>query len=137
MPKFYDTKEFKEINDKWKQKLKKSGFQDIEQDEERLKKWDSTFFVVNYNKTLYAAKETYYRYANQFVHDHMFNSKLDKNIWEKHARGLSMQDITDSLKNNKATATMDKVCTTIQKLSKLMKQRYKLSGVEDNGKSNK
>lgn len=128
MSKFWDTKEFKDLNNTWKKKLKKSGFDDVEQADGNLKRWDSHFFIVHHNPTLYHAKEAYYRYANQFLHEHKFETRLEKFIWEKHAAGISLQDIVKAIKKTKMKAALEKVWLLTQKMTKLMKQKYDIKG---------
>lgn len=89
--KFYNTKEFLELNAKWSKKLEKSGFEDIEYPNGTLKLWTSYFFKTRYKENVYEAKEEYYRLANQFLHDYKFKTALDKKIWKYHASGMSQR----------------------------------------------
>ena len=99
------TKQFKNLRDRWYKKLKDSGFEDIEQDEDRLKEYSTTRFTSGKNnklppdqiKTLNDSKEEYYRVAGHFLHEHEFNNEVDRFIWQKHAEGHSYRDITKML----------------------------------------
>ena len=100
MSKFYETKAFKDLDKKWQTKLKKDGFKDAEQPDGNLKFWSSQFFKINYNKTLYEAKEFYYRCAAQFLHTHKFKNKTEQTVWKHHANGLALRSISKLLGAN-------------------------------------
>lgn len=97
------SKEFKEIQDKWYAKLKKEGFEDIEdvsethRPERDLKKWHSFAFQLNNSADDYSDKERYYQLAGQFLHEYEFKNKLERSIWEGHAEGLSIREISRKL----------------------------------------
>ena len=92
----FKTKEFKTLKNSWYSKLKKSGFNDIEQDENLLKVWDNKHFLVRYGDS-FKAKEEYFRIAGQFLYEYEFENKLEKHIWTKHIEGLSVHDIAKFL----------------------------------------
>lgn len=96
-PKFFQTSEFKSLNDEWKQKLKDSGFADIERDEDSLPDWSTAFARhPEYGRS----KEEYYRLAGQFLHEYRFRGpegQWMKRIWELHANGTSIREIVDIL----------------------------------------
>lgn len=96
MPKKQD---FKALKDKWYAKLEKSGFNDIEQDENNLNRWDSFHFKMQHSPLEFNSIEEYYRIANQMVHDYKFKSKLEKTIWTFHASGMEVTAIIKKLKS--------------------------------------
>lgn len=86
--------DFPALQKKWDEKLKKSGFDDIEdREQDRLKEWHSLWFKKYYNHTT----ADYYALAADFATNYIFPDKLDKYIWEKHAEGMSVRDISDYL----------------------------------------
>lgn len=93
----FETKKFKELNAKWAKKLEKSGFEDIEQPDGRLQTWHSEWFKYRANPTLDLAKQDYYRHAGYFLYEHKFKSELEKEIWEFHAEGISIREISKLL----------------------------------------
>lgn len=113
----FKTKEFLELNKKWQKKLKKSGFEDIEQDENSLKSW-SMIFLLNYEPITWKAKEDYYRLAAQMLQDYKFSSKTEKFIWEEHAKGTSIRSIVKLLKRKGIKTYKCKVHATIKNLVK-------------------
>jgi hypothetical protein len=117
-----NSKAFKELQSKWYGKLKKSGFDDIEQDEEHLKIWHSHFFLSRYDATKYEAKEEYYRMAGHFLNDYKFKTKVEKLIWQYHCDGISLREITDRLKEKGHRAHKNGVHKTVQGLTELMVQ---------------
>lgn len=94
----FRTKKFLELKEKWYKKLEKSGFDDIETDEDNLKEWDTSIFS-RYNQHTIGAKEEYFRLAGQFLNTYQFKNKRDRLIWELHAEGLSFNDIAKRLKS--------------------------------------
>lgn len=91
------SNEYEKLKALWYEKLKKSGFKDIEQDEYNLKIW-STQFTQQKSINTWQAKESYYNMANKFLHDYTFKSRLDQIIWEYHANGMSVRSIATTLK---------------------------------------
>lgn len=105
--KFYQTKEFKKLSKAWEKKLKRSGFEDIEQPADfksgapdgNLKQWSASFFSApsRFNPQTYQAKEEYYRMAGQFLHQYEFTNKIERLIWQEHSEGHSPDTITKTL----------------------------------------
>lgn len=88
----------KKLQTSWYKKLENEGFEDIEQDEDNLKLWSIEFFRTRYNKSLYEAKEEYYRLAGSFLYEYSFKDATDKFIWKLHAQAISTRDIEEKLK---------------------------------------
>jgi len=84
--------EFETLKDQWYKKLEDSGFDDIEQDEFKLKAWSSQLFIHS-TQTSWEAKAIYYQMATNFLEEYKFSSKLDQIIWEYHANGLGVREI--------------------------------------------
>ncbi len=121
-------KDFKALEDLWYAKLKKSGFEDIETPGDRLK-WSTAQAVArakNQGKPdLYESKEEYYRMAGHFLHDHVFEGKAEKYVWEYHAVGKSMRDISKLLKKSRIYMATTQVKETIHRLRDIMFKRYR------------
>jgi transposase-like protein len=85
---------------KWYKKLENSGFVDIEQDEDNLKKWSSVFTaeVGKHSLELWKIKAEYFQMATNFLEEYKFDNNVEKVIWEYHANGLSIREIADLLK---------------------------------------
>lgn len=115
----FKSKEFKDLQSKWYSKLKKSGFDDIEVGEKRLRfvgsSWHSEY--RRYNKDKIEAKENYYRLAGQFTYDNVFKDELEKHIWRLHAEGFSIREIAKILKKKTYKAFVHE---TLQALEKKM-----------------
>lgn len=111
MSKFYETEKFKKLNKKWQEKLNKTDFKDIEQEDGNLKLWTTHFFKIHYNEILFNAKETYYRMATQFLHEHRFDNQLEQQIWELHCKGMGYISIDKHLGKvvGKARRIIDKL----------------------------
>lgn len=109
--KYYQTKDFKKLNDKWTKELKKSGFEDIEQPTDfksgapdgNLKQWSASFFSSpsRFDLTQYQSKEEYYRQAGQFLHTHKFGSEDEQTLWEMHSEGHTLATIVGTFKARK------------------------------------
>lgn len=83
-----NSKEFKKLQETWDNKLKRSGFQDIEQRDGHLKTW-STQFVLDHSDSQIEAKQEYYRAAGHFLHEYKFTHPAERRIWELHCAGIS------------------------------------------------
>lgn len=125
------AKDFKKLQREWDAKLKASGFEDIEQRHDgNLKTWASArVFKEKRNGEYYENKavyyqsvEEYYRLAGQFLHTYKFDSDKERLIWEKHADGMSMNEITAYMKKRRFKVYRCLVQNVIQKLAKEMKE---------------
>lgn len=119
-------KDFLALQDKWYKKLKSSGFNDVEQDESRLRQSSNTEL---HKRGLYddplrrEARQEYYRLAGQFLHDYEFEDNKEKVIWEMHSDGTSIQDIVVAMKSRNFKVYKRYVHETIQRLAKEMGDR--------------
>lgn len=93
----FKTKQFEQLKAKWYKKLEKTGFKDVETDEDNLKEWDSSIFL-RYSQHTSAARQEYFILAGQFLNSHNFASKKEKLIWSMHADGLTFQEIANRIK---------------------------------------
>lgn len=116
----FQTKEFKDLKDKWYKKLEKSGFVDLEQNEDQLKQWEAGAFGNRYSVETFSSNQKYFELAGQFFFDNKFVSKLEKKVWELHSKGITLYAIADKVKVIKKS----KVHMIIQKLSKEMLTKY-------------
>lgn len=94
-----NSKEFKELQELWYKKLKKKGFKDIES-KSGLLDVDKALnnVATHYTQATFTIKEDYYRLAGQFFHDHAFDTKFDRYIWENHSNGVSIRNIVKILR---------------------------------------
>lgn len=119
-------KNFQELQAKWYKKLKSKGFDDIEENEDRLKSWASSQFVQHDNPILFEAKAQYYRNASKFLHDHKFADKISKFIWQQHSEGCSYRSIVKKLKEKKIKTNTEQVYHVIRDLREIMLSIYGL-----------
>lgn len=114
----FQSREFKELQAEWYNKLKKTGFEDIEDvnsPREYLKVWDSTYFQSNYVPMIFLAKQEYYRRSAIFLMDYTFFNSEEKNIWQHHSEGIPLRQIAKNL-----NIILSRVRTTIAKLRRIM-----------------
>lgn len=119
---------FSQLKDLWYKKLKDSGFDDIESDEDHLKRYMQTMFnqkrVVEQHGG-WQIKAAYYQMAENFLHNHAFESEIDRAIWEYHTNAIAIRDIVITLNDTKLLKTSRQtVWRTINRLEHLMKLRY-------------
>jgi len=95
----------------WDEKLKQSGFKDIEDRKTGgIKLWSGSvtlkdtnsepYSTKNYGYTSLVWKESqaeYYRVAGQCLHEAEFKSLQHKLMWQLHAEGLSVSEISKEL----------------------------------------
>ena len=121
-----NSKKFKALQSQWYKKLKKSGFEDIENSKGDLKKYESATWNRNTKHTTEErvesrkAKADYYRIAGQFLHDYLFETALDKKIWTLHSIGKSYRVIADGEKD----INYKYVYRTVLRLKKEMRKFY-------------
>lgn len=120
-----NSKEFKDLQKTWYSKLEKKGFQDIEQDETKLKSWSKALYDSRHESYRFSNEE-YYRLAGHFLHDYKFETKLDKFVWEQHSLGLTSRDIAKLTKAKLAKEyRKSHVHNIIKKLEKEMLKNVK------------
>lgn len=129
MPKFHQTKKFKALKDKWYKKLEKSGFKDIEHNEETLTAYSTRF--LNHPEYVWQLKSAYYSMCESFLQNHAFKSNYERIIWEYHTNGLGTRPISKLLTKVRRKKTHYlSVWKVIQNLQTIMKTMY-LSTDED------
>lgn len=128
MPNPNKKSDFKKLKDLWYKKLKDTGFEDAESDENNLKVWSASLFGSK--KALvqnggWEAKYTYYRLAELFLNNYKFENNTDKIIWMYHCEGISVRGIVRILNALRKKKTYkEKVWGTIHRLEELMKETY-------------
>lgn len=103
----YSSPKFKKLQKKWYDKLAKSGFQEIEDTNsprEMLKQWHNNYFRNKNRQLTFKEKETYFKNATWFLHSHVFETSLEKRIWEAHSDGLSLSETATLLGCSKSRA---------------------------------
>lgn len=103
------SKQFQVLQRKWYAKLKKSGFDDIETNDEygNLKRWDGTWFrsrQASSDQLFFLSKQDYFYKAEHFLAFYAFKSKQEQKIWEYHARGLPYREIGKKVSKSKDVA---------------------------------
>lgn len=80
-----DRKKFLQLQQKWDQKLAKSGFTDIEDRASGLiKDW-------NYSNVCYdESYEEYYRLASEYLHVAKFKNSKFREVWRLHSEGVTL-----------------------------------------------
>jgi hypothetical protein len=127
-------KTLEQLQKEWYAKLEKSGFEDIEDKEGRLKKWSSDVFG---KKALvqnggWQAKAAYYEMAERFLAEYQFADNLERTIWEYHTNAVSVRDIAETLNKAKVTKTnRQAVWLVVNRLVDRMKKMY-LVGYQSN-----
>src|SRR3954469_24220698 len=90
----YRTVQFKKLQREWDKKLKSTGFDDIEDrnsPREFLKRWHGSYFRAVWSDS----KEAYFTKARAFLTWFQFQSKVEKEIWERHAEGQTLREIAE------------------------------------------
>jgi hypothetical protein len=119
---------FLKLQKKWDEKLKKSGFKDIESRATGALENNSTSGgTIDKRRVTWELQAEYYRLATHFSNDHTFKSEFERVLWEYHSNGLSVREITETINKVKSKKT-DK--TTVQEilveLRDEMKRLYKV-----------
>lgn len=88
-------KELKKLQKQWYQKLKATGFEDIEEFDsprQMLKRWAKQDFL-NMTDAKIEERRLYYQEADYFLEWYTFTDPVDKIIWELHAAGKTVREI--------------------------------------------
>lgn len=100
----------------WYKKLKKSGFEDIEQSDGKLKEWHSFKFAVGgQNAIQIYAKTKFYDAAREMLTKHTFATARERKIWALYSEGESARGIAKKLKLGRFI-----VSSTVNRLIKIM-----------------
>lgn len=94
-------KDYKKLKEIWYAKLKKSGFEDIEQSDGKLKEWSTRWVRKGFSPIRNQSLESYFHMATRFLNEYPFESELHKIVWEYHANGLSVREIAGTLGKTK------------------------------------
>lgn len=132
-------KTYEQLKSEWYAKLKKKGFNDIEDNQGRLKEYHSHKFLKNAShhsleeyKMMSSAsikhisnayresKEQYYYMAEHFFNSHKFESKLDAAVWELHSQGFTNNTIPIVIAHAHKSMTRRKVQVIVTRLRAIM-----------------
>lgn len=114
------TNNYTQLRKIWYAKLAKSGFEDIEQDENNLKEWSSRIINKQYIDPLQTDAEYYYL-ATNFLNTYGFESERERIIWEYHANAISCRDIAKLLRKVRIKTTKTAVWLVIKRLRSVMR----------------
>lgn len=118
------SKEYKALQAEWDAKLKRSGFEDHEQRDGNLKRWHAHDLPARLSSVKFQVQADYYRSAGMFLHEHTFDSEIERAVWELHAAGATLREIPKQLKSSKVR-TKWKAHQIIQKLTKIMVAKWR------------
>ena len=92
-----NTPNFRKLQKEWYEKLKKSGFEDIEhfKNGDMVPKILSPKDAVRMGVSMEQIEDgfEYYRSAGIFLHEYKFASEFDRKFWEMHASGSFIIEI--------------------------------------------
>ena len=129
----------KALKDKWYAKLKKEGFNDIESDEDNLKRWDHMYFVARHTNfetksnpklggaststwsgLAFTSRQEYFQLAGVFLYEHQFETETDRLVWELHYSGETAVGVYRALKKKNKKIGLGSVQKVIKRLSEVM-----------------
>lgn len=116
---------FRDLQREWDEKLKKAGFEDIEDrnsPREMLKAWHSTMFVHRFDEGKFTARQRYYEMATHFLQSHRFESEVEREVWRLHADGESLRKIASQVSEAGMAISKDGALKIIRSLLKAMKE---------------
>lgn len=120
--KFYLSPEFKKLQKTWNQKLKDSGFEDIENAQfETIKTPHSRYFYSRYTPEEIEESLTYYNQCMDFYWRYSsFKSNREKEIWLLYSEGKSKRKIAELLRSRGMDICHNLVQYYIGRLKKIM-----------------
>lgn len=126
------AKSLEEVQKEWYAKLKKEGFEDIEDANNNLVQYTSSMFLRGRRNNMsfveimnsIESKQDYYRLASEFLHKHNFKRYVDWFIWSQHCEGVSYRDISKKLAKEGIKLTRNPIGDIVKKLREEMKKSY-------------
>jgi hypothetical protein len=94
--KYFETKEFKDLNKDWEKKLKKSGFDDIETKHDK-----ETGYVHKQEFKVEHSYVVYFEKCGTYLRSGKVKDAIDAFILEKHCEGVSNHEISNQLRQYK------------------------------------
>lgn len=76
---------------------------------------------MQYEPDAFEIKQEYYRRASQFLHEHPFQNKIHKEVWEMHTEGHSIRDIVDHFQSKRIKTYKNKVLAIISHFAEAMR----------------
>ena len=97
---FYKDPNFIKEQKKWYQKLKNSGFVDIESFNATCEPHDVMKFPFNSGGMDIEEEEEYYRVCRGFLHEFNFKNNRERKIWELHSEGTPYKKIARQVRTS-------------------------------------
>jgi len=119
------TKSLAKLKKLWYQKLRESGFKDIERKDGTVGRGAPR--VDNLNDVQKQAIQDYYSMCRNFLEEHTFDNEVERFIWSLHSEGTSVRDISNQLQKINITKKKDATWYVVKRLVALMKTRYGVS----------
>lgn len=114
----FKTKQFRELFNKWNDKLKASGFVDIENmymAEPTLKTFERMKYAGITNEVI-AHRRAYFQKAEQLLESYTFMTPDHKRVWELYVQGLSTREIASKLRSKRlGRQTVHRIITHISR----------------------
>lgn len=120
-------RDFEELKTYWYQKLKESGFEDIETPYGCFKDSPERRLRRDYTPDRFQEKQEYYRLASQLLFDHSFRSSFDKKVWGLHTEGFSLREIAMQLRTPSNQINKDNIQKTIARYAKIIRGKLFLA----------
>lgn len=123
----YKTSQFKALQKDWYQRLKESGFEDIEDTDsplELLKTWHSMYFQKRHTPESFELNQEYFNIATGYFNETEIEP-YELKIWTHYTNGLTVRAIAEKMNQQGYRTNKDSVNRTIQYLVEIMKRGLK------------
>jgi hypothetical protein len=116
--KTFQSRQFKTLRDEYYALLKEQGFEDIEDVD------SPNEFLLQWTQETYREdKAEYFKMATDFFNQYPFANDKEKRIWEMHAEGMTIREISGAfLVHGYSVTNVHKI---IKKLKTMMLYRFK------------
>ena len=144
--KFYQTKEFKKTKMKWYQKLKKSGFEDIEWHDIKTGDGENSSYLkshfvqaylgdklTNKNTLGNSSKYEAQRAIDHFNSHGVFENEIDKRLWQLYSDGATYREMSQALRKESRSKTSYSVFWVFHRIKHLRCEMIKFNNVDENG----
>lgn len=98
MKKFWQTEKFRLIESVWEEKLRQSGFVDIESSNRKLKQNSANSYRTVVTQAI-ESKLRYFELLGQHFHEEQFTDEIERFVMERRSQGAKIKEIVIELKN--------------------------------------
>ena len=91
--KFWQTEKFKRIERIWEEKLRESGFIDVENGNGKLKQNAANSYRTNISQVI-ESKQRYFELLGHIAHEEQFRDEVERIVMQRRSEGATIKEIS-------------------------------------------